>query len=231
MGDALDAVPSTDRRTLTETVYENLRERLAIGTLMPGERLSLRDIGNGLGVSVMPVREAVNRLVAEQALEVTAARVLRVPPATATSLRDLAEIRVAVEGFAAERAAILRTQGQLEVIEAAEAALRTLAASSTADPGAWIIMNRKLHFSIYQAARLPLLAKMIADLWLRAGPVMSMGLRAGSQRYASQEAALYHANAVAAIRAQDPQAARDAIGSDISKSAAYIISNSHWLTI
>ena len=59
------------RRTLGETVYAALSELLASGQLGPGERLSLRDSAAALGVSVMPVREAVNRLVAEQALEVT----------------------------------------------------------------------------------------------------------------------------------------------------------------
>jgi DNA-binding GntR family transcriptional regulator len=228
--DGLDGIESIDRRTLTDSVYEHLRERLSIGSLAPGERLSLRDISNGLGVSVMPVREAVNRLVAEGALEVTAARVLRVTVATAPRLRDLADIRIVVEGFAAERAAIQRTGPQLDAIEAAEAALRTLVAGRAADPSAWIIMNRKLHFNIYQAAEMPLLTKMIADLWLRAGPIMNLDVRAGSQRHTSVEAAQCHARAVAAIRAQDPAAARAAIAGDISAAAAYIIGNSHWLT-
>jgi DNA-binding GntR family transcriptional regulator len=228
---ALDVVPSIDRRTLTDSVYEHLRERLAVGSLLPGERLSLRDIGSGLNVSVMPVREAVNRLVAERALEVTAARVLRVPLASPQILRDLADIRIVVEGYAAERAAILRTATQLNAIEAAESTLRRIVADNAADPGEWIVMNRHLHFSIYQAARLPLLSKMIGDLWLRAGPVMNLDIRAGSQRHASADAVQCHANAVAAIRAQDPQAARAAIASDISSAAAYIIGNSQWLAV
>jgi DNA-binding GntR family transcriptional regulator len=227
--DAFDAVPPADRRTLTDTVYEHLRDRLAIGSLAPGERLSLREISSLLGVSVMPVREAVNRLVAENALEITQGRVLRVPLTTAQRLRDLADIRAEIEGFAAERAASLRTPAQLDAIEAAEAALRKLAASRASDAGAWILMNRTLHFSIYQAAGLPLLSKMIADLWLRAGPVVNRDIRAGSERHISTNSGLFHANAVAAIRAQDPAAARDAIASDISGAAAYIIGNSEWL--
>jgi DNA-binding GntR family transcriptional regulator len=229
--DAFDVVPQLDRRTLRDTVYEHLRDRLAVGSLSPGERLSLRDIGSALGVSVMPVREAVNRLVAERALEVTTARVLRVPLATPQMLRDLADISVVVEGFAAERAAILRTAAQLDAIEAAQSALHTLTATSAADPSEWIVMNRTLHFSIYRAARLPLLSKMIGDLWLRAGPVMNLDIRAGSQRHASADAAECHATVVAAIRAQDPEGARAAIARDISGATAYIIGNSQWLTV
>jgi DNA-binding GntR family transcriptional regulator len=71
---------------------------------------------------------------------------------------------------------------------------------------------------------------MIGDLWLRAGPVMNLDIRAGSQRHASADAAQCHANVVAAIRAHDPVAARAAIASDISNAAAYIIGNSQWLT-
>ena len=150
--DSFDTAPQIDRRTLTDSVYEHLREQLAIGCMAPGQRLSLRELGSVLGVSVMPVREAVNRLVAERALEVTAARVLRVPLSTAQQLRDLTDIRMAMEGFAAERAALLRTSAQLDAIEAAAAALDVAAARKAGDPGDWIAMNRMLHFTIYRAA-------------------------------------------------------------------------------
>ena len=46
---------------------------------MPGDKLSLRFIVDALGESVMLVREALHRLVAEQALEVAASRYIRVP--------------------------------------------------------------------------------------------------------------------------------------------------------
>ena len=45
------------RQTLSADVYQQLRELLVSGKVMPGEQLSLRSIAEALGVSVMPVRE------------------------------------------------------------------------------------------------------------------------------------------------------------------------------
>lgn len=63
--------PIKPRQTLGNDVYDQLCILLTTGQLMPGETLSLRKIAEALDVSVMPVREAVSRLVAEQAFEVT----------------------------------------------------------------------------------------------------------------------------------------------------------------
>ncbi len=67
---ALDEVGSLLHETLGERVTGELRELLISGRLAPGEKLSLRRVAEALGVSMMPVREAVSRLAADQALEV-----------------------------------------------------------------------------------------------------------------------------------------------------------------
>ena len=85
------------RQTLSADVYKQLRDLLMSGRVMPGEALSLRSIAEALGVSVMPVREAVHRLVAEQALELTANRVLRVPVMTISQFREITSIRINLE--------------------------------------------------------------------------------------------------------------------------------------
>ena len=98
----LETLPIIERRTLGDAAYLHLRELLMSGRVGPGERLSLRSLAGALGVSMMPVREAVTRLVADRALEVTPNRAVRVPVMTATQFREMAAIRVEIEGFAAE---------------------------------------------------------------------------------------------------------------------------------
>ena len=66
----LETLPVIERRTLGDAAYLHLRELLMSGRVAPGERLSLRSLAGALGVSMMPVREAVTRLVADHALEV-----------------------------------------------------------------------------------------------------------------------------------------------------------------
>ncbi len=66
----------------------NLSDLLFSGRMAPGDKLSLRQAADVLGVSIMPVREAVSRLVADKALEVTPNRAIRVPLMTAAQFRD-----------------------------------------------------------------------------------------------------------------------------------------------
>ncbi len=96
---ALADLPPIARRTLSGTAYEALTDLLASGRLAPGDRLSLRHTAAALGVSVMPIREAVSRLVADGALEVAPNRAVRVPMLDAEEFRALAETRMAVEGW------------------------------------------------------------------------------------------------------------------------------------
>lgn len=55
-----------------ETVYRTLRARIMYGEMEPASALTLRGIGAEFGVSMTPAREAVRRLVAEGALNLSA---------------------------------------------------------------------------------------------------------------------------------------------------------------
>lgn len=50
------------RRTQPQTVFEQLRSWILSGSLPPGQRLPVRDVARGMGMSTMPVREALVRL-------------------------------------------------------------------------------------------------------------------------------------------------------------------------
>lgn len=221
MNPAVADLPPMDRRTLGDTIYDHLSELLISGRLAPGEKLSLRDSAQALGVSVMPVREAVFRLVADGALESPPNRAVRVPVMTVPRFRELADTRMAVEGLAAGRAARLRSPAQLADIRRAEAGFRTLAQAP--DPALAVALNRDVHFAIYGACGLPTLRAIVAGLWLKAGPVINLDLRANSDRLNSGHALRRHADALAAIEARDAAAAEAAIAGDIDEAAQFII--------
>lgn len=218
---ALAELPLIERRTLAERVYAHLSDLLASGRVAPGERLSLRDLAEALGVSVMPVREAVSRLIADRALEVAPGRAVRVPVMTAPQWAELATIRAEVEGFAAATAALAHDAAALAEIEAAEAAFRAEALSPAPDAGRAVALNRDLHFAIYRAAGMGQLTDMIGALWLKAGPVLNLDLRAAPERLNEGQALRCHAEA--ALRRRDASAARAAIAEDICSAAAFIL--------
>nr|WP_305123506.1 GntR family transcriptional regulator [Roseomonas sp. GC11] len=210
-----------ERRTLGESAYAHLRDLLASGRAAPGEKLSLRDLSEALGVSVMPVREAVSRLIADGALEVAPNRAVRVPVMTRAQFRELATVRAGIEGWAASLAATGRDATQLAAIAAAEAAFR--ATGEPPDLGAAVARNRDFHFAIYAAAGLPTLVEVIGGLWLKAGPVINLDLRHSRERLTAGHALHCHAAALEAIRRGDAEAARAAIAEDITRAADFII--------
>ena len=57
-------------QTLSARVYQDLRELIISRQLQPGERLTLAGMAAALGTSAMPVREAINKLAADDALEI-----------------------------------------------------------------------------------------------------------------------------------------------------------------
>jgi DNA-binding GntR family transcriptional regulator len=221
---ALAGLPQLDRRTLADTAYEALSDLLASGQLTPGDRLSLRQSAAALGVSVMPVREAVSRLVADGVLEVAPTRAIRVPIMTARDFRALAETRMAIEGMAAARTAEHRSEAGLAAIRRAEAAFRAEAESAEPDCTRAVRLNRDLHFAIYAACELAPLQEVIVRLWLKAGPVINLDLRAHPERLLQGFALRRHAEALVAIEARDGPAAAAAVAADIREAADFILS-------
>lgn len=218
---ALDEVGSLQHETLGERVTGELRALLIAGRLAPGEKLSLRRVAEALGVSMMPVREAVSRLAADKALEVLPGRAVRVPVLTLAQFRELTRIRLVVEGFAAEEAAKAITDAQIAAVARHEAEFLA-AAKDPPDPAAAVAANRDLHFALYEAAGMPSLIEMISRLWLKVGPILNLDMRHEPKRLDGGSAVVAHAQLLDALRRRDPAAARQALIEDISAAAEHI---------
>jgi len=169
----------------------------------------------------MPVREAVSRLAAEQALEVLPNRAIRVPLMTRTRFLELRTIRIDLEGLAVERAAAVRSDADLARIERDEQAFRQ--ACTQADGRQAVRTNKNLHFNLYRAARMPVLMQFIESLWLQIGPVLNYDLLSSRERMAHSQASRHHAALVAAVRAGDGAAARAALTADLVSASEFIL--------
>ena len=220
---SITSITPLERRTLGEKVYAALHESLISGRLAPGERLSLRSAAEALGVSIMPVREAVNRLVAEHALEVAPQRAVRVPFMRAQQLRELASVRIVIEGYAVEQCALRRSEADLAAIASAEAAFRAESLSGEPNLPAAVELNKNFHFAVYQASGLPSLVEIIGSLWLKIGPVLNLDLRENPERLITGGAYRFHAEMLEAIRQRDSARAKAALAQDITGAATFIL--------
>jgi DNA-binding GntR family transcriptional regulator len=210
------------RTTLGQQVHERLRSRIVAGVLSPGEKRSLRAMAADLGVSVQPVREAVSRLVADRALEVLPNRAVRVPILSRVQFRELTAIRLAIEGFAAQRAALHRTRAELEAIRRYDAEFRRVSGSPRPRLALAVAANQAFHFAVYRAAGLPELMPIIEGLWLRIGPVLNLDLRSNLSRSRVATSAAHHGELLAAIVERNGGLARQALEEDISAAAIHI---------
>ena len=226
---AIAQIGPLERITLGDRVHMELRELLMSGELAPGQKMSLRSVAETLGVSIMPVREAVSRLVSDQSLEVLPNRAVRVPLMSRARFRELTAVRLAVEGFAAEEAARSRTTADLMAMRRFEEVFQVEARKLNPQASQAVRANKELHFAVYRATGLPTLVGIIEGLWLKIGPVLNLDLKASPERLRTGGAAERHRRLVLAVEAGDGTAARLALRDDIQLAASFIDSTNRLL--
>lgn len=203
---------------LHEFAYRHLSELLMTGCFRPGEALTLRSAADALGTSIMPVREAVRRLVSEGALEMPTSRSIRVPFPSVVGFEDLCAARMLVEGEAAALAAERRSGQSLDKILVLNEEYRGRLASG--DMHETLRSNRSLHFAVYGASGSLTLLRLIETLWLRGGPFLSLLVAASdSSGVTASVDNTQHDLLIEALKSRDSGAARAAISRDIRHTA------------
>lgn len=91
-------------RTVEESVTDALRDAILRGDLEPGRRLSQVELADELGVSRIPLRDALRRLSAEGLVEIDGRRGARVSSLTADDVAEIYEMRLMLEPECARRA-------------------------------------------------------------------------------------------------------------------------------
>ena len=209
------------RQTVQDRVYSVLRDRLMRGGFEPGQKLKIAELASALGTSAMPVREALNRLTAERAIDSMPNRSVRVPSLSKESLRDLMEARCAIEGLAVARAAANTDAATLENLRRFIAAQSETDAEHVSEGSAE--QNRAFHFAIYRRSGSAVLLPIIESLWLQFGPY----LRVASDRFDGREGrgTNFHVEIVEALARGDGSAARKALEADIGRAFELVMTD------
>jgi len=100
-------------RSLQQQIHDRLLGRILRRELEPGERISPPEIAAALGVSITPVRDAVNQMAAEGLVTVTPRRGTIVSPVSMRDIEELYEIRLMIEPQAAELAAVRASPAEI----------------------------------------------------------------------------------------------------------------------
>lgn len=219
MPDETPALPMLARAAgepIHQWVFRGLRRAIMSGRFPPGQAVTIRGLAETMGVSAMPVREALRRLVAERALTLLDNRRVRVPVMTTDRFDELLAARTALETEAAARALPLIDADRLAALHRINAAIDN--AVSTKDAETVVEQNLLFHLTMYGARPASVLVPLIESVWLQTGPFM----RAALEDLPAQHADDHHMEALAAIAARDPAALRRAIRADIQSGIGHL---------
>lgn len=212
--------------TSSERTVGVVRELILHGELAAGSRLGEVELAARLGVSRTPVREALTRLAAEGLVEIVPNRGARVSSWTVEELRDVFDLRVALEPRLTARA--VARAGAEDV-----AALDGLAARMCAvgrpgpdrDLDALVALNRGFHARLVALADHPAMANALAGAVH--APIVARNFHAYDDA-ALRRSLAHHVEIVAAARAGDPAWARAVMTAHIHNArAAMVLEREH----
>jgi DNA-binding GntR family transcriptional regulator len=152
-------------RTMAEYALEQLREAIILGALPAGTPLRLDELARSLGMSISPIREAVRQLESLGLAKHVPHQGAKVLDFDIDELRDLFQVRLALESLALRRAAERFTEAD------AESARRHLERfdemSDAGDVRGTMRAHTDFHFTLYEASRSEWLVALIRPAWVR----------------------------------------------------------------
>jgi DNA-binding GntR family transcriptional regulator len=159
-------------KSRTAYVLERLKADLDAGVIKSGDQLRQTAIAKRYGVSPTPVREALRILAADGTIDYTSHRGATVRDFTPEMAQDLYRMRAEMEGLACEVAVERMTEEAHDKILAANDTL-VQAAAAGAEPATLSLLNKDLHFSIYDSTS-PIMIECIQLLWARFKPSVTL---------------------------------------------------------
>jgi len=159
----MSGVQRTHIPTKGEAAYVALRDAIRTGTLAAGQRITLRELADSLGMSLTPIREAVQALAAEGLVEQRPNIGTVVATHNPDKVREVYQLRLLLEPVAARLAAEKATDDDLRDIERAYDDLKD--AVETGMHSRVPALNAVFHRRIYLSAKSSFLIEFIDRLW------------------------------------------------------------------
>lgn len=145
--------------TIADKITEALTEQIMLGELAPDAKLPQDHIAREFATSHVPVREALLRLEARGLAVSAPRRGVRVAPFNPADMREIKEMRLALEPMALRHSVPNLDAAQMQVAEAAR-----VACDKADNIVTWELENRNFHHAILAACGMPRLLAEIDDL-------------------------------------------------------------------
>lgn len=185
-----------------DRAYQELRSAIVVGTYPPDSPLRLHELSADLGVSLIPIREALRRLEVERLVESRPNRGARVAAISLADVSDAYDTRVLLETEALRRAwphldspALDRAGGTLEEMFAAFEGGRLSEGAA---------LHERYHFELWARAESDWLDHLVRILWGHTERYRNLALVLHTP---AREAGEYHLVTLDALRRGDVEAA------------------------
>jgi len=210
----LGSIDFTSSESTERQIYRLLRKAIMSGAFGPGAAMTTRSIAEVLGVSPSPVRDALKRLEADEAIEGRQKSAYFIRLLSPEDYWDILNIRLQLEGYAVRTAAQLISDSEVGVIEDIN---RQYSAAAANIPET-LRLNFLFHFRIYRLCQSQRLINLIENLWTRIGPTMHYH----TIGYDTNQVAENHSRLIEALRQRKPKAAQRALERDLTDAAKAI---------
>jgi len=204
---------------LHDQVYDRLCLMLRQGEFIPGETVPVARIADAFGISPMPVREALTRLLAKGVLTNVSGRSVGVPKPNEYNLADVRNVRLQVEGLAVEWSIKNNDEKLIKDLQILFDGMEN--AEEKNDSSSFIKLNYKFHFRLYEQCRSPELLQIIDSLWLKVSPFLYNSQRDDRHKLSNDN----HRAIIEAVSNNDVESAKSALIEDITRSYDDIINS------
>jgi DNA-binding GntR family transcriptional regulator len=196
---------------LSDKAYRLIRHKIITLELPPLSPIDEQVLMDELQVGRTPIREALQRLAAEDLVSIVPRRGIFVADISLTDLQKVFEMRMVMEGFCARLAAQRATQNQIAQMEAV---MRELETTPSKDGTALMAIDEKFHELLYEAADNEFLADTLRRLHALSFRIWHVVLdRLGSVRGAMEQ----HIAITQALKTRDPERAETLLKQHIAE--------------
>ncbi|MNX29069.1 putative HTH-type transcriptional regulator YdfH [compost metagenome] len=202
------------RKTAVDLVVDELRDRILSGAIPPGSALRQELFAEELGVSRLPVREAIRQLSAEGLIDMIPHRGAYVSMLSRTEVQEFFDIRMRLEPWLFRVAVHQKDDGDLDRAE------QVVAQMDTAEPEQWGRLNCQLHELLYRSAQRPAALGMIRALHEKSERYFRFQIVNAPIR---QQAHDEHMELIALARQGQPEKAEAALERHIAQAADQIL--------
>ncbi len=225
--DTLTNLPRINSQSISNRVYEILREKILSGEMPPGMRLDLQSIAKQLGISRTPLKEALYQLEIEGLVEINPRSGTYVADPTPEDVAECCEIRRVLEVYAVELAVQRASDEEIKMLEALVHELKELTAAQ--DPDAiyarHLRLDHEFHKQIVALARNSRLSRAHAH-----ENIQEQIKRIKRIRYSQSGPDLdviqqEHERIMAAFKARDAEAAKAAMDAHLRRAAKTLLTD------